>query len=381
MQEHAQRYEEELRERVIPFWEGYCPDREFGGYFTCLDRDGSVYDTTKFMWMQWRIVWMFSHLYSTLEQNAAWLDLARSGYEFLVEHGTDEKGRTYFAVARDGTPAAAPYSAYADAFAAMGAAAYFHASGDEAAREEALRAYRSYRSREQNPKGEWNKSLPGATSYRSLGFYMLGINLAQVMDECIGMDDAASDITEGCRIVMNDFLEPERYLLMENVPPGGGFDFDSMAGRHHNPGHALEAAWFILQAVERYGGEVSVDQIARLIESELALGWDEEYGGIFYFMDVMKKPHVDLQWNMKLWWVHNEALVAAWMASKATGRPEFEEWFERIHQWTWSCFPDPEYGEWYGYLDRFGNVTHSLKGGKWKTFFHLPRSLQILAAG
>ena len=31
-----------LREDVLPFWEQHSPDPEYGGYFTCLDRDGSV---------------------------------------------------------------------------------------------------------------------------------------------------------------------------------------------------------------------------------------------------------------------------------------------------------------------------------------------------
>ena len=49
------RYENELYERVIPFWEQHCVDRQYGGYFTSLDRDGSVYDTEKYMWMQWLV--------------------------------------------------------------------------------------------------------------------------------------------------------------------------------------------------------------------------------------------------------------------------------------------------------------------------------------
>ena len=54
------RYEEELYDCVIPFWEQHCVDTQYGGYFTSLDRDGSVYDTEKYLWMQWRIVYMFA---------------------------------------------------------------------------------------------------------------------------------------------------------------------------------------------------------------------------------------------------------------------------------------------------------------------------------
>src|SRR6266487_1185791 len=119
MQNYAEQYERELRDNVIPFWERHSPDRQFGGYFSCLDRDGSVYDSEKFMWMQWRIVWMFAELYSTYQPREQWLRLAQNGYDFLTRHGKDEQGRYYFSLARDGTPATAAYNVYSDCFAAM----------------------------------------------------------------------------------------------------------------------------------------------------------------------------------------------------------------------------------------------------------------------
>jgi N-acylglucosamine 2-epimerase len=33
---------------------------------------------------------------------------------------------------------------------------------------------------------------------------------------------------------------------------------------------------------------------------------------------------------------------------------------------------------WYGYLNRRGEVLFSLKGGKWKGFFHVPRGFYQL---
>ena len=60
MKQFICRYENALTNDIIPFWQKHCIDRKYGGYFTSLDRDGSVYDTTKYMWMQWRIVYMFA---------------------------------------------------------------------------------------------------------------------------------------------------------------------------------------------------------------------------------------------------------------------------------------------------------------------------------
>ena len=40
-------------------------------------------------------------------------------------------------------------------------------------------------------------------------------------------------------------------------------------------------------------------------------------------------------------------------------------------------FVDPDYPEWYGYLDREGRVTHRFKGGPYKGCFHVPRALWL----
>ena len=78
---------------------------------------------------------------------------------------------------------------------------------------------------------------------------------------------------------------------------------------------------------------------------------------------------------MKLWWVHNEAVLACLYAYSVSEDEHFLKWFEIVDEWMWNHFPDPEYGEWFAYCDRQGNSTHTLKGGKWKTFFHVPRCL------
>ena len=152
------------------------------------------------------------------------------------------------------------------------------------------------------------------------------------------------------------------------------------SGRQMNPGHVLEAMWFLLNHLENVpGSEDKISAICQIIRNTLEFGWDKEFGGIYYFMDALGKPHLELQHNMKLWWVHNEALLACLYAYSCSGDESFRKWFEKLDDWTWARYPDPEYGEWFAYLDRQGNRTHTLKGGKWKTFFHVPRCLLFAA--
>lgn len=374
---HRDLYIKTLTDDVIPFWLRHCPDRELGGYFTCLDRDGAVYDTEKYMWMQWRIVWMLSELAVKLDKNPEWIALAENGFRFLMQHGRDAKGRYYFSLARDGSPAMAPYSVYSECFAVMGAAALFRATGNPAAKAEALRAFAEYQARENRPKGEWTKELAGRTPMLTLGFYMMKVNLLLILRECLDDTSRDGELAATVDLVLNTFWNPEHRVVFENVGLDGRFNLDSMSGRHLNPGHAIEAMWFILHAARVLHRPDWIPRASAIILAEFEFGWDREHGGLFYFMDVLGKPHVELQWDMKLWWVHNEALVAAALAYRLTGQAVFADWFDRLHDWTWTRFPDPDYGEWFGYLNRQGQPTHLLKGGKWKGFFHLPRMLLV----
>jgi N-acylglucosamine 2-epimerase len=372
-----ERYEHELAERLIPFWEKNCVDREFGGYFTSLDRDGSVYDTEKYMWMQWRIVYMFSTFYLSPYRKDSHLEIARQGFDFLTRHGKSEDGTYYFALNRRGEPSVAPYNIFSDCFAAMGAAALYQATGDPACKAEADSAMQSYIRRMDNPKGRWEKSLPGRAKRLSLGHFMILANLGCVMKECLGTDQYDADTERAVRTVMEKFWNPEYRVLFENVNPDGSFDLDSCDGRFINPGHGLESMWFVLQYAEKINDKALIAQAADIIKGLFEFGTDKEYGGIYYFMDVLGKPHIELQWDMKLWWPHNEAVIAALFAYRLTGDEYFLDRFREIDEYSFRHFRDPDYPDWYAYLNRRGEPTHLLKGGKWKTFFHLPRSLYL----
>ena len=373
----AQRYERELLESCIPFWEKACPDAEHGGYFNFLERDGRVFDPEKSMWMQWRIVYMFATLYASEYRQDRWLDLARQGFDFLTRHGKDAEGHYYFSLTRQGEPMTAAHSIYSSCFAAIGAAALYRVTADPSHRAEALSAFEHYCERIDNPKGRWDKSMSGKPRRQALGHYMMLANLGAVLNECLDTRDYDQAISDAAGKVLGTFWQPQRRQLFENANPDGSIDLESCDGRHLNPGHGLEAMWFLLQAAEATGDTTSVPQICEIVLALLEAGWDPEFGGFFYFMDAEGYTPPALEWDMKLWWVHNEALLACLYAHRASGDDRFLDWFARVDEWTWARFPDRDKGEWFGYLNRRGEVTHTYKGSRWKGFFHLPRCLLL----
>jgi N-acylglucosamine 2-epimerase len=104
-------------------------------------------------------------------------------------------------------------------------------------------------------------------------------------------------------------------------------------------------------------------------------GWDDEHGGLFYFRDLRGLPVQEYWHDMKFWWPHCEAIIATLLAWKLSGDEKYARWHQQVHEWSFRHFPDPEFGEWYGYLHRDGRISTRLKGNMWKGPFHLPRML------
>lgn len=367
-------YRDELLENVIPFWLEKSQDREFGGYFTCLDREGNVFDTDKFIWLQGREVWMFSMLYNNLGKNREWLDCAVRGGEFLSKFGHDGNLNWYFSLTREGKPIIEPYNIFSYTFASMAFGQLSKATGSQEYADIARKTFDIILSKTENPKGKWNKAFPGTRNLKNFALPMILCNLALEIEHLISREVLQKTIDTCIHEVMDIFYRPELGLVVENVTSENELS-DTFEGRLLNPGHAIEAMWFIMDLGVRLGNHELVEKAANIAIRMTAYGWDKKYGGILYFLDRKGYPPQQLEWDQKLWWVHIETLITMAKGYKLTGSRECLKWFEIIHEYTWDHFKDKEYPEWYGYLNRQGEVLLPLKGGKWKGCFHVPRGL------
>lgn len=372
----AARYRNELLDGVLPFWLEKSQDHEYGGYFTCLGRDGSVYDTDKFVWLQGREVWMFSMLYNKLRPEESWLQCAIQGAEFLKKHGCTDDFDFYFSLTREGRPLLQPYNIFSNTFACMAFAQLAAATGKDEYAHIAKETFRRILERREAPKGKWSKAVPGTRPMKDFALPMIICNLALEIEDIIGDPALMESTIEEClHEVMDVFYQPDIGVMVENLSSVGNSLVDCFEGRKVNPGHDLEALWFVENLGVRMGDasliREAVDRSLRVIE----YGWDKEYGGIFYFMDRKGYPTQELEWDQKLWWVHFEAAIAMLKGYSLTGERRCLDWFLRLDEYLWTRFKDPDYPEWFGYLNRRGEVLLPLKGGKWKGCFHVPRAL------
>ena len=366
-------YKQDLCENIMPFWLKNGLDRVNGGVYTCLDRDGSLIDSTKSVWFQGRFAFVCSFAYNTIEKNPEWLAAAKSTIDFIEAHCFDNDGRMYFEVMADGTPLRKRRYVFSESFAAIAMAEYAKASGDMSYAQKALDLFKEIRKFVATP-GYMPPKYLDTLQAKGHSLVMILINTASRIRNVISDPVLDQQINESIES-LKDFMKPEFKALLEMVGPNGEF-IDTCNGRVINPGHCIETAWFLLEEAKYRGWDKELTaQALQILEWSWDWGWDKEYGGIINFRDCRNLPPQDYSQDMKFWWPQTEAIIATLYAYEATGDDKYLIWHKQISEWTYAHFPDKEMGEWYGYLHRDGTVAQPAKGNIFKGPFHIPRMM------
>ena len=367
-------YRDELVNNIMPFWIKNGWDRKNGGVYTCLDRDGSVYDTTKSVWFQGRFGFVTAFAYNNIERNPDWLAASKSCIDFIENHCTDERGRMYFEVEADGTPIRMRRYVFSECFAAIAMSEYSIASGNKEYALKALKVFNDIHRFVTTPGILPAKYCESVTT-QGHSLTMILINTASRIRAAIADEALDAQIAQSIEALKKYFVHPELKALLECVGPNGEF-IDTIAGRTINPGHCIESVWFLLEEAKHRNWDAEIPRMAlEIFDWSWDWGWDEQYGGIINFRDALNKPCQDYSQDMKFWWPQCETIISTLYAYLATGKEEYLEKHRTISEWTYAHFPDKEYGEWYGYLHRDGTVAQPAKGNIFKGPFHVPRML------
>ena len=377
--EWSDRCRRDLTTDIMPFWMKHGWDRKNGGVYTCVDRDGTLMDTTKSGWFQGRFAFTCAYAYNAVERNRTWLKAAKSTLDFIDAHLFDSRGRAYFSLKADGTPLRMRRYVFSECFAAIAMSEYAKAMAksdpttSRAYADKALELFRRIKSFMADPAMMPPKFEP---TFEAQGhsLTMILINVAlRLKDVC---DDSILDsqIAESVRLLRENFVHPEFKALLETVGPHGEF-IDTMIGRTINPGHAIETSWFLMEVAEKTGDGELLKLALTILEWSLAWGWDRKYGGIISFRDCRNFPAQCYEQDMKFWWPQCETLIATQYAWNLTKKAKWLKWHQKAREWTYARMPDRKYGEWYGYLHRDGTVAQPAKGNLFKGPFHIPRMM------
>lgn len=386
LRQWADSYRKDLTENIMPFWLKHGWDRQYGGVYTCLDRDGTLIDSTKSVWFQGRFGFIAAYAYNNVERNPVWLEASKSCIDFIEQHCTDTDGRMFFEVKADGTPLRKRRYLFSECFAAIAMSEYGMATSDKEYVERALRLFSLIQRYAYTSELLESKYMP-TLECQGHSLTMILINTASRIREAVEktffeeekrkeqIELLNEQIDRSLKALERYFVHPEFKALLETVGPNGEF-IDTMMGRTINPGHCIETAWFIMEEACYRGWDEHLKNLALTIfDWSWQWGWDEPFGGIINFRDCRNLPPQDYSQDMKFWWPQCEAIIASLYAYKATGDEKYLERHQLISDWAYCHFPDVEYGEWYGYLHRDGSVAQPAKGNIFKGPFHVPRMM------
>ena len=388
LQHYQKKYRQELLDSCIQFWLNNSVDKEHGGIYNSLTREGEVFATDKSVWLQARCAWLFARLCNQYGAQDSWRNLSRSCLDFLDAHAIDPSDkRMYFLLTEDGRALRKRRYYFSETFYIIALAEYAKAFGETAYLRKAREYYDfvlgMYRDPSSDPYKITPKMVPDVRNSRSFANTMIMLNVSHVMADCdeekrsryLEIGDALA------RDIMQYFMKDDLHALLETTGINGEFLRDVTGGRIMNPGHALEGAWFLANQGEKTGNATLIEKAAQIFSWGVERGWDEDHGGLYAFVDVLGRPPEALEHNMKLWWPMCELLICAMLLYRLTGDEEYFEWFERADRYCDQYLRDPEYGEWYGYLT-YDNARamDGLKGCLFKGPFHVPRALLMVDA-
>ena len=147
---------------------------------------------------------------------------------------------------------------------------------------------------------------------------MILSNLALEIEHLLEKDFLEKTINTCIHEVMDVFYRPELGLIVETLTQDNQLS-DTFEGRLLDPGHGIEAMWFMMDLGVRLKKPELIEKAAGISIQITEYGWDKKYGGIFYFLDWKGYPPQQLEWDQKLWWVHIETLISMLKGYQLTG--------------------------------------------------------------
>ena len=291
-------YEKEL-DNTLDFWYNHGYDKVNGGFYTCLERNGNVYDTDKAVWAQGRGLWVFAKAYNFIKKDERYLTAAKHAYDFITGNCYDEDDRMFFTVTGDGKSIQKRRYWFSESFAVVGSAELYRATNDIKYLETARTTFDTLLKVKNGEIKTAPKFNPETVNCIALASPMILLITSQILRE-IDTDrtDYYNQIIDASIAEIRLHYHPELKAVLENVNPDGSL-VNGSRGRLVNPGHSIEASWFLMNEAEYRNDKELLDFALNILNWSFDLGWDKEYDGLLYFVDVENKPVQALEWDMK----------------------------------------------------------------------------------
>ena len=378
-----------LEANILSFWQERMVDYRQGGFYGRIDGYNVLHpDAEKGAVLNARILWTFAAAARVLN-NTPYRILAARAYDYLMQWFMDrEQGGIYWSLNADGTPLDTKKQTYAIAFAIYGLAEYVRLTNNQEALNAAIRLFEDLEAhaykwdnekmskckngyvealtRDWQPIADMRLSEKDENGVFTMNTHLHVLeaytNLYRVLKN-VQRDDVQGTkerITKQLRtlidIFANRIFDPATGHLM--------LFFDEKwqpSNTHTSPGHDIEAAWLLHEALEVLGDEELLNQTLPVIHSLAQAAED----------DIMDE---------KEWWCYAEAVVGyidQWKLYQDEKPIESNinlELAETAFHYIQTHLMDRENGEWFWTIlpDGTPDRTHD-KAGFWKCPYHNSR--------
>jgi N-acylglucosamine 2-epimerase len=400
-------YKQHVEKMILPFWLGAL-DYENGGIYTCFDNTGqNLISRDKFTWSQGRYLWAWSKVAAMTAENRLEGDVdvivehLRKTVHFLEKNAFLDNGNCAFLLTESGgKKESSPgkgydTSIYADCFICLGLTGFAELTNDAKRFGRAVRLYHNIVQRVDT--GNYHSEpYPVPSGYRAHSIPMILLHVSQELVKAaksVGHPDSElfkQDSISYMKDIMENFLQAD-YNIAELLPDDPS-DKNSLLARHLNPGHALESIWFVMHTARQTDNMDYIPLAEKAIIKAVNTGWDNEFGGLFRFVDSdggkpkgeMNESNLEKMiadtWDMKLWWPHPEALYTALLGYQLTGNTQLLDLHHKIKNYTFKTFPNPDkdIGEWVQIRNRKGKPVDQVVALPVKDPFHILRSLLLM---
>ena len=365
-----------FQNNLIPYWYKHGIDHELGGFTNCIQDDGTQISDDKYMWSQGRGLWTFAHYYRHYDRSDTPRKIVEKTRDFLLEHARDEKGEWAYRLSRTGERLERSTSIYGDIFAAYGVHECARALEDDETFDVAAVTMRKVMERIRQPDFTDVAPFVLKPGYRLQGVFFLTLSVLTPLLEDRQDAQFEEDAAWCVQRIVDKHMDPVRRLNVEMLDPDDA-PADFPQGRDYVPGHGVECAWILMLEARRKNDEELLRKALTILRWHLEVGWDEECGGIFWWLNIDGEEPFEKNWTYKLWWPHAESLLACILGYELSGEAWCMDWYWKMHEYSFNTFTDRENGEWHQRMDRHGNLTTETLVLPVKDPFHLPRAVMF----
>ena len=393
-----------LTTELLPFWTTRMKDEKNGGYLTHFDKNGNdTGEDEKSLIAQTRCLYTLSSAHRAGYGNGELAELAKHGVDFLLDKMWDKEfGGFYWMLDRQGNVKIDQKIIYGHSFAIYSLSEYTLATGDQRGIEYAEKVFDLIQKYCTDTRfggylemftHDWTLCGPGSKGgdRKTLDVHMHLMEAFTTLFEATGKEVHKRKLLEDIDLLLNKINHPvyktgiPQFFKDWTIAPQikfdiiWGWDRFSEEGQKGNAtdntcyGHNAEFAWLFIHALTILNEkkETFADTFRIIFDHTVNNGIDNEFGGVY-----VEGPHSGGVYDKeKEFWQQAEVLIGMLDAVLLFGDEKYWEAYKNVHRFVFDKVVNKGVGEWFPLLTRKGEPIWTHMGHSWKINYHTVRAM------